>query len=317
MSVMSVDTGYWTGSITYDPPGPFAPVNINVGYGPDANGIAWIWEKLDGWDSPDVTGQIVQRGSDHGGWAAGQWYAARSMTWTLRASAPTQALRDTARALLQQCIPVNDLALFVYNEPIPKQMWVRRSGRIQETYDNLTEVEFTCVMVAPDPRKYATVLKNWSSTSLVASAYFVIGPVGGENTVPFAMPNATAPATTANSNLGNFETRPVITITGPLHAPGIMQSSTGMTVSWSQLNLAVGDILLIDMDSRMAWLNPGSVTVDVPLQPQQPLTGYVAADIWSAWFTMQPGLDAIQLLSGASIVTDTGVMVVRSRDAWI
>jgi hypothetical protein len=239
------------------------------------------------------------------------------MTWTLRASAPTQALRDVARAQLQQAIPVNDLALFVYNEPIPKQAWVRRSGRIAESYDNLTEVEFTCVMVAPDPRKYSTVLKVWPSTVLVAQNYISIGTTGSPSTIPMVLPNNTPPATSQNSNLGNFESRPVVTMTGPLHAPGIRLASTGQTVSWTNLNLNAGDYLLIDFDSRMAWLNPGAVNIDVPLQVMTPLSGYVAADIWSSWFTMQPGADSVQMLSGANVVADTGNMIVRHRDAWI
>ena len=56
-----------------------------------------------------------------------QYYAARAITLTVTASAPTQALRDLARALLQHAVPISDLAVFTYNEPVPKQAAVRRS----------------------------------------------------------------------------------------------------------------------------------------------------------------------------------------------
>jgi hypothetical protein len=288
-----------------------------MGTGPDANGVGWIWEKIDGWDSPDVAGGVIQRGGDHGAWPAAQFYAGRSMTVTVRASAPTQALRDVARAALQRVIPVNELCLMQYNEPIPKQCWVRRTGRIVESYDNLTEVEFSCVLIAPDPRKYATVLKTWPTVTWVSANYINIGTVGSPNSIPMVLANNIPPPTGANFNQGNFETRPVVTINGPLHAPGLQLQSTGQSVTWTNLNLASGDLLVVDFDARMAWLNPLTVALDVPLQASGPIAGYIAADVWSSWFVLDPGVDSINLLSGAAVVADAGIMIVRSRDAWI
>jgi len=316
----SVDIGYWTGSFTHWPSmGPQAgqPIQVSIGTGPDANGIAWLWEKIDGWDSPDVSGGVIQRGADHGGWPALQTYAPRAMTVTVRASAPTQYLRDVARAILQRVIPVNELCLMQYNEPIPKQMWVRRSGRIPEAYDNLLEVDFSCVLIAPDPRKYNVVLSVSPMTAWLSQSYMSIGTTGAPTTIPFTLPNNPAPPASMCANAGNFETRPVITINGPHHAPGIQLQSTGQIVSWSQVNLAAGDLMVIDCDSRMAWVNPGNVTLDVPLQIPGSISGYVAADVTSSWFPLHPGLDNVLLMSGTSVISDAGTMVVRSRDAWI
>ena len=43
-------------------------------------------------------GQVIQRSADHGGWPAPSYYGPRIITLTVMASAPTQALRDAARA---------------------------------------------------------------------------------------------------------------------------------------------------------------------------------------------------------------------------
>jgi len=129
--------------------------------------------------------------------------------------------------------------------------------------------------------------------------------------------NNPAPPSGVNTNAGNFETRPVVTIQGPQHAPGLQLQSTGQTVTWSNLVLNPGDLMVVDFDSKMAWVNPGNVTLDVPLQLPGSITGYVAADITSSWFVLHPGTDSINLMSGAAVIGDAGVMSVRSRDTWI
>jgi len=163
------DTGFWTGSITYTPSWSASPYTVNFGqtdFSFTTTGVDWLWMSMQGWDSPPTSGSVVQRASDHGGWPTDQYFAPRTMTLTVHASASSQAERDQARAELQAAIPVNDLALLTYNEPIPKQAMVRRSGQIVETYADLTDVEFACVLVAPDPRKYTTSVKSYSAVSV-------------------------------------------------------------------------------------------------------------------------------------------------------
>jgi hypothetical protein len=296
VTTLSIDVGYWTGSITYQPSYQSSPIVISIGTGPDANGIAWIWQSITGWDSPDVSGQVLQRGADHGGWATGQWYAPRSMVLMLRASCPNQATRDLARSILQQAIPVNDLAMLQYNEPIPKQMAVRRSGQITEQYDNTEEVVFSCALIAPDPRKYSTVLKQWPSASYIVSSYMTV-----PFTLPFTLPTAVYVPSTSSTNAGNFETRPVAQITGPLHFPGLKLVNTGQAVTWYNTVLATGDLFIVDFDARMAWHNGA----------------YVPADITSSWWVLEPGTNSIELLSAGFVDTDTGLLIVQHRDAWI
>lgn len=495
------DIGYWTGSISYFPGWAQTPFVVNMG-ATDTNGVDWLWMSIQGWDSPPVVGTVVQRASDHGGWATEQYFTPRTLTLTVHASAPTQAIRDIARATLQQVLPVNDLATLVYNEPIPKQTQFRRAGQITETYPTLTDVEFQCVLVSPDPRKYSAVQKNMSAkisqdpthtgltlpfvlnTNLTPPANVGTGNVNGTTavvTVGTAVPkgngivvvfstgnasaqtvtatdtkgniytsqtliqNATSPfstlcvltaqATTAlttsdtisviasrsefidvaiyqapgfitvdtvnsaqgNSavpavsstapgnassytfaifannatetastpatwtaltgatfstvhidtfyklntttssvtatssftstpwtaialvvdmnpsstlppqppsgsvtcfNAGNFETRPIVTIQGPINFPSVIDMQTGKFVSFSYVNLGVGDRLVIDTDARIGTLN-GS---------------YRAADLNSWWWVLQPGSHTL-LLAGST--TGGASMTITYNDAWI
>lgn len=277
------DLGYWTGSISYAPPASnlaqLTPVSIPLG-AVDGNGIAWLFQKIDGWDGPDVQGGgVIPKSGDHGAWASPQYYAARNLTLTITASAPTQAQRDLARALLQQAIPVSDLALFTYNEPVPKTAMVRRSGKITEAYPTLADVTFTCGLVAPDPRKYSAQVNTAGPVNASPSTGIGITfPV----TFPLAFPAQPPSGSVAVTNAGSFESRPRITVTGPVTSPSVANITTGQTVSWTGLVLGPGDVLTVDFSIAQGLLNGA----------------YRPADLSSSWWTLPPGVPCTILLGG-------------------
>lgn len=287
----SVDVGYWTGGILYSPAvGPATDLEFGT---VDAVGVAWMLNSVAGDDGPGTAGQVVQQAGDHGGWATPQYYAPRTLTLTVTASAPSQALRDVARATMQQAVPVSDLALLRLDEPIPKQMYVRRSGPLTEVRPVLTDVVFTIGLVAPDPRKYGTVLHQLTANQ-------GSGPAGLAPpwTPPITLPAGAPPMGVSASNAGSFETRPVVKITGPITAPAVVNQTTGQTVSFSALTLSSTDVLAVDFLNKQALLNGG----------------YRTADLASSWWVMPPGTTGIR-------VTGTGgtgsSMTVQWRDSWI
>jgi len=299
------DTGFWTGGIIY----PGAGLDIEFGT-VDGNGIAWLWQKLTGWDSPPVQGAgVIPRSGDHGAWASPQYYAARTMTLTVTASAPTQALRDTARSLLQQAVPISDLATLRYDEPIPKQASVRRSGQITEAYPTLCDVTFTVGLVAPDPRKYAATGKSIGISPMPSG-------VGGDMVEPFTVPFSLAagppPGSGVAVNNGDFTSPPVAVITGPVTGPTLMNATTGQTVSWSTLTLGAGHLLVVDFLNREAWVDP----VTVSTTPGMPGTGgtYWPADINSGWWQLQPGDNTVQI--GGSAGTGCTASLFYA-DTWV
>lgn len=285
--VASGDTGYWTGSITYQPPYLASPLVIPLG-ATDASGVTWLLVQVTGWDSPpSAVGQVIQRSGDHGGWPTAQFYGPRMLSLIVMASAPTQALRDQARAVLQQAVPVGitagDLATFTYDEPVPKLAYVRRNAAagIGETYPTLTDVIFTIPLVAPDPRKYSTTTQAASTITPSTTA-----PL----TLPFALP-ITFPGEIAAGelgilavNAGTFETRPVLTVAGPITSPSVVNASTGQAVTFTGLTVPPGSQLVLNMDARQAFLNGA----------------FVPADAASAWWVISPGTSPIYMTGSSS-----------------
>lgn len=285
------ETGYWTGGITYTP-AVGTPVDLELGV-QDANGTNWVLISTQGLDGAPTSGGVVQRAGDHGGYAPPQYYAPRPITLTVQATAPSQALRDTARASMGAAVPVSDLATLRIDEPIPKQLLVRRSGPLTETYPTLVDAVFTVGLIAPDPRKYSAQLHSLSATQ--ASAAAGLAP---PLTPPFTLPAGAPPMAVACTNAGSFETRPVVSITGPITSPAIVNQTTGQQVSFTALMLAATDVLAVDFLNQQALLNGVFRT----------------ADLASSWWVMQPGTTTVQ-------VTGTGgtgsTMTVAWRDAWI
>lgn len=285
VSPLLSDTGWWTGSLTS------AAGSIPLG-SVDGNGIAWALLGVDGMDGVPTVGQVLQRAGDHGGYATPQFYGPRPLTLRIQAAAGTQALRDTARATMQQVVPVSDMATFVYNEPIPKTLQVRRSGVLREDSDTPLHVTFTVGLAAPDPRKYG---QSYSLTTTANSQTLGITP---PLTPPILLPAQAPPGAMTATNNGNFETRPIITITGPINQPGVYNQTSGQLISFSALNLSAADVLTIDLLNKVATLN-GS--------PRP-------ADLGSAWWVLPPGTSQL-VLQGAGAAGAT--MTLTYSDAWM
>lgn len=275
--VPSGDVGFWQGSLTYAP--PWSPVPLVITFGEvDASGVAWRCAGPPaGWDSPPAVGSVIQRSADHGGWAAPQFYGPRVLTLACSAEAPTQALRDQARAQLQQVMPTgtssSDLATFALQEPVPKQVQVRRNGgaQITENCPTLTSVDFQVPMVAPDMRKYSV---QQQSASVILPVP-IINPLALPFTGPVTFPGGVPPESVTLSalNSGTFETRPSLTLTGPITGPAIVNANTGQQISFSALSLGPSDVLEIDTDNRQCFVNGQ----------------FFPADPSSSWWVLQGG----------------------------
>jgi Phage tail protein len=294
----AIDVGYWTGSLSYQPSWASSPFVINFGQ-VDANGTAWILQEVKGWDSaPSAVGQVTQKSADHGGYPTAQFYGPRIITLTVMASAPSQALRDVARAQLQQCVPISDLAVFTYAEPIPLLAYVRRNAGagVDETYMTLTDVQFSIPLVAPDPRKYATVADGGSSQAPAAVTLLTLPFTALPVTFPAGIPAGLTGILAINA--GTFETRPIVQVNGPVTSPSIINGAAGQAVTFTGLVMGSSDVLVLDMDARQAFLN------DV----------FIPADASSSWWVLQPG-ESLIYMTGTS---DAGSIVQATwSSAWI
>jgi len=297
-SLPSGDTGFWTGSISYQPSWASAPFVIPLG-STDSNGVTWVLKELKGWDGPPGVGQVIQRSADHGGWPSAAYYGPRLMTLSVEAKAPTQALRDQAAQQLVQAVPVSDLATFRYDEPVPKQVYCRQtaSANITMNKPTLVDVEFSIPLVAPDPRKYSTV--PFSGTATVPAP--VINPLTLPVTLPIGFPGSTPAIDSAVTcvNAGTFETRPVITVTGPITSPQVVNASTGQVISFTGLTLTSAQQLVLYTDNRQAFLS-GT---------------FYPADLGSAWFVLEPGETQVYL-TGSGFAGGAAITISFSS-AWL
>jgi hypothetical protein len=298
--VPATDTGLWTGGLAYTPPYSSQPLTIPFGQ-VDDSGVAWMLQKVQGWDSPPVAvGQVIQRSADHGGYATAQYYGPRVLTLTVWASAPDQATRDAARALLQAAVPVSQLGVFEYDEPIPKIAYVRRNAaaQVQENLIDRVNAQFVIPLVAPDPRKYAVTASSASSLAAPAGVTPLALPFtsGFPVTFPGGIPPGNEGITAVNE--GTFETRPLITVTGPVTAPAIVNGATGQAISFSGLTLGPADQLVINTDTRQAYLNG-------VFQP---------ADPSSSWWVLWPGTSTI-FMQGTGM--DGSVLSATWSSAWM
>jgi hypothetical protein len=80
-------------------------------------------------------------------------------------------------------------------------------------------------------------------------------------------------------NSGTFETRPTITVQGPITSPSVINGSTGQAVTFTGLVLTASDTLVLSMDSRQAFKDGV----------------FVPADSSSAWFVIEPGTSVIYM----------------------
>jgi hypothetical protein len=296
---VTADVGIWTGGLAWQPPYAAAPLTIPFGQ-VDDDGTAWCLQKVQGWDSPPAAvGQVVQRSADHGGYATPQFYGPRILTLTVWASAQDQAARDRARAKLQAAVPVSSLGVFQYDEPISKLAYVRRNATagVTELLPTYTDAQFVIPLVAPDPRKYAIVASSASSLTPPPVVSPLTLPFAGGFPVTFPAGVVPGAAGIVAVNAGTFETRPMITVQGPASSPSVVNGMTGQAITFTGLVLGAADVLVINTDSRQAFLNGV----------------FTPADPASSWWVMWPGVTGISLQGGEPGAVLSGVW----SSAWM
>lgn len=222
--------------------------------GVDSAQVAWTInadDGLQGWDSPDVRTQYTERTADHGAWAGPSYFQPRAIAIAGTITAPDETTLDTALEQLNSATPLTDTVLTVW-ETIPKQVMVRRSGRLLQKRITDRIAAYSVMLTAADPRRYSATLQS-KSTGLPS--------ISGGLTLPVTMP-ITITATTSSgsftlSNAGSIATRPTLTVTGPVTTPTILAQRPDGTVtqlSYSD-SLSAGDVLVIDCAAHTVTLN--------------------------------------------------------------
>lgn len=277
---------FWTGAITYG--------NESIEFGQvDSDGTSWIWNGYN--REVDIDGGTDRRTGDHGSNPLPQFFTPATIEWRVTALAESQAARDRARYKLSKLIPINDLAVWRIDEDPVKYSYVRRSGPIKEEKWDRHHVLFNIGLVAPDPRLYS--LMEYSSTAssntIAASGVDIVTPF----TLPITFPDRPTWTDAIVENDGNFQTPFIAYVYGPRSSPGLLNTNTGQSVSFTGLELREGDTLIVNFDTKTATLN----------------NVYRTADITSSWWRCESGSTPIRV-TGTS---DTAPAVITWHSCWI
>ena len=142
---------------------------------------------------------------------------------------------------------------------------------------------FALQMSSTDPRFYGAPITNTQINT------------GGLSSIAVSVTNG-----------GNYETRPVVTVTGPI-ASGFTIIASGASTGSLTVNkaLAAGDTLVVDTDLHTAQFTHSGVTTNAR----------AALGTSPTWWTTNPGTTSIAL-AGSSLTTATSIAANYSP-AWI
>lgn len=217
----------------------------------DSSGVAWFLQTLEGWDSAEVRADFQDREGDHGSWASPVYLGSRPVTLAGTVEAPDRASLDTALDQLYVAAALTDMTLTVW-ESTPKQAVVRRSGKVLAQHVTDRTATWSVLMTAADPRRYGTTLQT-GTTGLPSTSGGLTFPV----TFPVTFSATTVSGQINAVNSGTLDTRPVLTIAGPVVAPtvsALYPDGSVRQLIYSQ-DLATGDVLVIDTDAHTVVLN--------------------------------------------------------------
>lgn len=219
----------------------------------DTSGVAWNLQTMEGWDSPEVRAEVQDREADHGSWSSPVYLGARPITLTGTVTAPDRPTLDGALDQLYTAAALTDTTLTVW-EATPKQAVVRRSGKVLAQYVTDRVATWSVLVTAADPRRYSTTLQS-GTTGLPATTGGLVFPAA----FPLAFSATTVSGQINAANSGSMDTRPVLTIAGPVVAPvvsALYADGSVRQLAYS-LDLASGDVLVIDTDAHTVFLNGG------------------------------------------------------------
>lgn len=196
----------------------------------DGEGTLWYIGSIDGWDSPSIRQNEVQRSSLHGSWLGQSVYGSRSITLRGFAKCTSEdGYYNSKNALAAATELIEaDATLKVYESTETKQCSVVRSGPIRIS-DKPGHFIFEVPLIALDPTKYSATLST-----------------------------DTAPWGSTVTNDGNYRTYPTVTLVSGFSATTVVLTNT--TISGSPYmrltNMNNGDV--IDFKNRLVTDSGGS-----------------------------------------------------------
>jgi hypothetical protein len=278
----------------------------------DDNGVDWVIHEDRGWFEP-VDDRLFDSDKPNGAgtYSAPSLDAARVITLTGYARAADPVSADRARNQFNALLKRGHLHQLVVEEPVvDKTAWVKRAGgNLRNTRPN--QFDFQLILMAPDPRKFSTVLHS-DSTKLALDAPGGIqwdgpagsagvqwgGPAGVTGLLYQSGPGENGVIQITNAGTGDAPI--VFTVHGPVQTPTIIRTDTAETIKWGG-TVADGSTLAIDTGAGSVLLDSGN---------QRPL-------LTQADFFTVPAESTIEVAFQSPQPSPTAELVAVWPDAWI
>jgi hypothetical protein len=264
----------------------------------DGRGVKWSVNKFDGWDgSPASTTEFTQRARGHGATTSQGFLTPRFLTIEGKITAPTLALLDESRDMLNAAVTLDLAQMLVSESATVRNVMVKRQGAV--VVDPLTDkiAAYSVLIGAPDPRKYGNLVSD--STLLPSSTGGLVYPA----TYPVTYTGVSNTGVIRVRNEGNIQAPAWLRVDGPIPAGGWTVTHVGkkqsLTFSTS-LALAAGEFITVDMERR-----------EVLAQGQAARAGYVTS---RGWFSLDPGDNDIAF--SAQNYSSTAQLTVTTKPAW-
>lgn len=221
----------------------------------DAEGVMWVCDEPQGWDSPTVATPFDRKQYGDGAYAGQGYLEERTLSFDGAFAAPSQAAALAARDRLRAAL-LGDLlngVLYTHlDEAPPRSMALLPNGSPHlPVLDRICQFTFT--LVAADPFKYGPTASYGparlpAATGNPGRSYPRVYPVtyGAIGALPTGAP-ITVP------NAGDTASEAVYTMNGPVPGPAAV-FSTGAFLAFT-LTLAATDTLVIDTAAGTAQLN--------------------------------------------------------------
>ena len=119
---------------------------------------------------------------------------------------------------------------------------------------------------------------------------------------PISWGTAATAGSASINNAGNFETRPLMTLAGPVTNPTITNVTTGQFLTFQGLTMGGGDSLVLDFNAHTAILN-GTTNE----------RGLLTAT--SSWFKLAPGNTTVAFTANTTLTGAT--LTVNWQSAWL
>ncbi len=268
--------------------------------GPSTN---YIVHNVQGFGVPNVRVGDTDRPLDHGLFYGRDFISGRTITidLTVIGTSDSDAMNNLD-ALLAAWTPVSSDAtttkpLIVNLAGLADRQLNGRPRRASADVSRMVgnRIPVSLEYVAADPRVYSNALKSatlvlaQSTTGRAYNRAYNYGYGAGSS------------ASQLLTNAGDFATRPVVTINGPVTNPFLENTTAGQTLFLS-ITLASGDVLVVDFDARTVILGGTA-------------SRYSAVQSGSTFWELAPGSSSIRF--GASVYDPAASAAVQWRDAWL